>query len=321
MRKLLLLGILVLLVSLVAACGEDLKPRVQQLEQENTTLKGQVQKLRGEKAALENNAKELEELAGPPPQFLDRLYPPQAPSPVLFLEMTKLGGAMEGLLADMFEQDFANLPGDMDRFKAQYNKLRDEVTPEWQELYPLEPITALEQALATQDPAKIMPAVGDVGEVCGKCHGLYMVKVQQKYHWPDWEEVKFTNPLTKQDQPVGDFMLGMGVNFNAIGHNLQQGQLENARKNFQAFNAQFDAMRKGCGTEGCHDPDTERAYFVDKSVQNDINALGKALESTPPDAQAIPGLMQKIGQESCGECHLVHLPAASAQEMWEHMEK
>ncbi|MFQ5826194.1 MAG: hypothetical protein ACE5IA_02445, partial [Dehalococcoidia bacterium] len=116
---------------------------------------------------------------------------------------------------------------------------------------------------------------------------------------------------TNQALPWSDFMLGLAVNFDGIGHNLQQGQLDNARKNFQAFNAQFDTLRQGC--KACHA--TERTYFVDKSVQDDIDAVGKALQATPPDAQALPGLMQRIGNESCGKCHLVHHPAASAQRM------
>jgi hypothetical protein len=55
----------------VTACGEDLKPQVATLEAKNTALKGQVQMLKGEKAALES-------IVGPPPAFLDLLYPPQS---------------------------------------------------------------------------------------------------------------------------------------------------------------------------------------------------------------------------------------------------
>ena len=292
MRKLfilgvLILGVLVLLLFTVAACGQ--KSRVQELEQ----------------------------LAGPPPEFMDRLYPPQAPAPVFLIEMMALDQAFAGLFADLFEQDFANIPGDMERFKAQYNKMRNEVVPEWKDLMPLEPITALEQALATQDPNQIMPAAQGLGEVCGNCHNSYMVKVQQKYHWPSFERVMVTDPLTKQQMPWAQFKMPMAINFSGIGHNLQQGQLDNAKKNFQAFNAQFGALRQACGN--CHA--TERSYYVDKSVQADIDALGKAIEATPPDAAAIPGLMQKIGQNSCGNCHMVHAPAESAKRMWQQMGK
>lgn len=298
MRKLIMLGLMLMLVSVVAACGEDLKPRVATLEAENTALKGQVQM--------------LEELAGPPPAFLDRLFPPQAPAPILFIEMMTLEGAFTGLLTDLFEEDFGNLAGDMERFKAQYVKIRTEIVPEWQDLMPLEPLDALEKALGTGDPGQIMPAVGGVGAVCGKCHGIHEMKVKQKYTWPSFEEVTLTDPLTQQQQPWADYMLGVAVNFSGIGHNLQQGQIDNAKKSFQAFNARFNTLRNGC--EECHD--TDRTYFVDKNIQDKIDALGQALEATPPDGAAIGGLMQEIGGESCGKCHLVHQPAAFAQRAW-----
>ena len=35
---------------------------------------------------------------------------------------------------------------------------------------PIEPLNAQEQALGTGDPGQIMPAVGGMGAVCGKCH-------------------------------------------------------------------------------------------------------------------------------------------------------
>ncbi len=294
MKKLvLLLGILVLLPFLVAACGEDLQPRVE----------------------------ELEELAGPPPEFLDQLYPPQATEPTFLIEMLALDEAMVGLFVDLSEQDFANISGDLAKFKTQYDKMRNEVVPEWKDLMPLEPVTGLEEALASQDPDEIMPAAGEVGEICGNCHALYMAKVTIKYHWPSFEEVKVTDLLSEQQLSWADFKMPMALNFGGIGHNLQQGQLDNAMQNFQAFNAQFDALRKTCSDEdfGCHSD--EPLYFVSKDVQADIDALGGALTASPPDATAIAELMPKIGQESCGGCHTLHVPAAATMELWETMEE
>lgn len=292
MKKICLILLLLIGMLALSACGQNLQPRVDELEKEVAVLKEQK---------------------GPPPAFLDRLYPPQAPAPIYLIEMIALEGAFTGLFVDLFEQDFANIPGDMEAFKAQYNKMRNEVVPEWKDRFPLEPITALEEALASQDPDQIMPAAMGIGAVCGNCHATYMTKVQQKYHWPRFDKVMVTDPLSQQKLPWAEFKLPMAINMNGIGHNLQQGQIDNAKQNFQAFNAQFDALRQACNS--CHA--TERTYFVDDSVQADIDALGQALETTPPDAAAISGLMQKIGQESCGNCHLVHTPAAEAQKLWQ----
>lgn len=107
-KPIFLLGGLVLLLSLAAACGQNLQPRVEELEKEVAVL---------------------EDLTGPPPEFLDRLYPPQAPAPIYLIEMMARDRAFNGLFADLFEQDFANVPGDLEAFKAQYHKMRNEVVP------------------------------------------------------------------------------------------------------------------------------------------------------------------------------------------------
>lgn len=302
------------LVLLAAACGEDLKPTVTALESEKAQLTSQVQSLQADKTDLEGKVKQLKELAGPPPASLDNLYPPKAPAPLWLLQMFAMGNALVGLAVDlMVEQDMANVPADFDKFKAEYIKTAQMAPPEWKDKFPMGPVEAFGQAIASGDPAKIGPAFGAVGEICGSCHLVNQVKVAQKYHWPPFSAVQVNDPITKQNMGWFDFMMQVAFAFDGIGHDLGQGQLDKAQQNFQAFQARFNAMADKCSA--CHA--TPRTYFVDASVKDNITKLGAALSATPLNPAAIGGLMQAIGQESCGKCHLVHLPAARAAAVWE----
>ena len=262
-------------------------------------------------AACNSNQGKLKEIAGPPPASLDQYFPPRAPAPVYLLEMFALAGPFEGVAVDLQEQDIAGAKANYQAFKTQYDKVAGMV-PEWKDRFPKEPIDALGKALDSGDPAKVGPAMGGVAEACGSCHQIYQVKVQQKYHWPDFDNVKVADPLSGDSVAFGDFMVGVAGAYSGIAVDLQEGQLDNARKNFQAFNARFKALAASCST--CHT--SPRTYYVDASVQAMVDQLGKAVAATPPDAQAVQQLSGAIGNESCLKCHLVHLPAQNAKDTW-----
>jgi len=332
-------GLGVLFLAAVA-CGPNLKPRVDELENqvaslkaEKTTLEKQVQTLQprvkeleskasnleAEKTTLEKQVQTLKDIAGPPPASLDNFFPPKAPAPVFLLEMFALGGPFEGIMADLQEQDIAGAQANYEAFKAQYQKLAGMV-PEWKDRFPMAPVQALGQALASGDPAQVGPAMGEVGKVCDSCHMLSLVKVQQKYHWPDFDQVEITDPLSHQSMHFRDYMMAMSGAFSGMSNDLRQGQLDNARKSFQAFRARFTTLAQ----EGCkqchHDPkgnEIPRKYFVDESILSMIDQLGQALAATPPDAKAIEQLSGAIGNESCLRCHFVHFPAADTKARWE----
>ncbi|MBI2836150.1 MAG: hypothetical protein HYX85_00450, partial [Chloroflexi bacterium] len=197
-------------------------------------------------------------------------------------------------------------------FKAQYQKMSGMV-PEWKDLFPMKPVDDLGTAIDSGDPAKIGAAFGPVGGVCGNCHVRNLVKAQQKYHWPSFDAVSIANPLGGPALGWKDYMFQMSGTFSGIGNDLRQGQLENARKDFQAFSATFKGLPNGC--KACHA--TPRTYFVDASVVALVDELGKALEAQTPDAKKIGELSGAIGNESCMKCHLVHFPAPNTKARWE----
>lgn len=261
---------------------------------------------------LREQNKLLKDLAGPLPASLDNFFPPKAPAPVWLFEMFAMEGAAAGIMGDLQQGDMVGVKTSFQAFKAQYQKISGMV-PEWKDFFPMKPIDDLGAAIDGGDPAKIGAAFGPVGAVCENCHIRNMVKAHQKYHWPSFEAVKVANPLGGPALGWKDYMFQMAGTFMGIGNDLRQGQVENARKSFQAFSATFKGLSEGC--KACHA--TPRTYFVDASVQAMVDELGKVLAADKPDAKKVEELSGAIGNESCMKCHLVHLPAANTKARWE----
>ena len=288
---------LFLLVLAVASCNSD---------------RAELDKLKADNQQLKN-------IAGPPPASLDQYFPPKAPAPIYLIEMFNLAGPLEGIGVDLQEQDIPGAKANYQAFKTQYDKVAGMV-PEWKDHFPQEPVTALGKAIDSGNPAQIGPAMGKVGEVCGSCHLLNQVKGQQKDPWKNFDDIKLTAPVTAQPMAFDDYMLAMAGAYGGIATDLQENQLDNARKNFQAFNARFNTL----ATEACKNchvdasgKEIPRKYFVDDSMKAMVNQLGQALAAPAPDAQTIQQMSAAIGNDSCLNCHLVHLPAQHTKDTWE----
>ena len=111
------------------------------------------------------------------------------------------------------------------------------------------------------------------------------------------------------DMNFSELMMALELNFVGINIDLEQQQMENAFMHLEGFKARFDALEETCSA--CHD--TERKYFVDQSVKTLIDQLEVSMNKSPIDPTEIMMLGQKIGDESCFKCHMVHLPAAYAK--------
>ncbi len=254
--------------------------------------------------------------AAPPPASLDAFFPPNAEGPVYLFRMFGMTSPFIGIVTDLFENDMENAKANFENFKAQYLEI-SKLVPEWEAKFPTEPVEKLGTVLETGDPGQVMPVFERVGKICSNCHIANMVKVQQKYHWKDFGEITLHDPLLDQEVGFAQFMLFMDMSFIGIGVDVAQGQQENAQKQFQGFNARFQAMKTTCMT--CHD--TERKYYIDETVQGMIDKLGQALNEPSIDPKVIEELSQGIGMESCIKCHKVHLPAAFAKARWKKFER
>lgn len=242
------------------------------------------------------------------PASLDGLYPPKAPRPVLFVAMHELNAALTGIVVDITEDDRAGAVANVDILTNRYPEAA-RLVPEWESLYPKEPVAELARIVPEGDPEQIMAAVAKVGAVCHSCHLQSMVPVQQKYHWPDFAGTTVRDPVTGIEIDYPAFMQMLNAGLTGVAMDLGQGQLDNARGQLAAFGSRMEALRESC--DNCHD--TERSYFVDTHIENLLAEMRQVLETTVPDAAAVATLSRRIGQESCTGCHLVHMPAAYFQ--------
>jgi cytochrome c556 len=244
------------------------------------------------------------------PASLDAYYPPQSPAPAYLLAMMNMERPFSAMVNDIFENDLANAKADFQAFKKSYIDISGMV-PEWKQDFPLQPVEELGVALETGDPKKIMPAVEKAGKNCHPCHVTYMAPVQQKYAWDQFRGISVTDPLSGQEVNYADLMQMLNTNFAGLGADVMQGQRQKAQTQLEGFNARFQAMADAC--MDCHD--SERKYYVDESVKSVIANLQLELNKPEINAEAVGGLMDTIGKESCGKCHLVHIPAAYGQQL------
>ncbi len=291
MKKIVSLSLVILLV--VIGCTKKQAEEIKMLKQENSALRGEL---------------------GLFPSVLDAMYPPAIEQPMYQLRMMELEIPMAGILVDLFENDMVNVKTNFENFKTIYEEVA-KLVPEWENKFPLEPVEGLGIALQSGEQEMVMAAFAKVGKVCMDCHLETMAKVQQKYHWMDFRDVKVTDPLTNDKMSFPAFKQFLNTSFLGIGVNLQEDQIENALRQFEGFNARFQALKDTCGD--CHGT-SERKYYVDESVQAVINKLGQALGSPSSlNQEQVQELVMAIGMESCGKCHLVHVPAAFAKYKWE----
>ncbi len=253
---------------------------------------------------------------GPPPSSLDPLYPPQTKAPVYLGKMLEMGTLFSGIIADLFENDFQHAKGNFEIFVTKHrelSKLIPEWERDWEKEYPGGPLDELKKALERGDQAKAMASIEKVAIECHECHVSNMAKVQQKYHWGNFEEIKLKDPLTNKEVSFAQLKKGLYVNFVGIGLDVQQGQGENAKKQFQAFKERFQALKKTC--QNCH-KEEERKSYVDQRVFSLIEDMEMELSRSAHDPRVIGFLTQKVDEESCFKCHLVHVPSAFAKLRW-----
>ena len=243
------------------------------------------------------------------PEALDALYPPRAKQPVYLEGMIQLDALFSGIVVDLSEDDPEGAMAALADFKKQYLEL-SKMVPEWREYAPIGPVEEFERAMQKADRATVMAAYGEIGKVCHSCHVATMVPVQQKYRWGSFHAITTKDPLLHETTDYVLFKRRLSANLAGIGHDLRQGQIENARRQFQQFNERFQTLKDTCSE--CHY--AESRHFVDPESQERLDQLGAALAGQSFEPSAVAALIQGIGQESCSKCHLVHVPSAlSAQ--------
>jgi len=242
------------------------------------------------------------------PESLDGHYPPKAQGPVYLMRMVELDACMSGIMVDYSEGDLSGAEAAMDAFASKFREV-SELVPEWKGRFPDQSVEKLGLAIRSGRKEEVMAAFGEVGRTCHDCHVAFMVPVQQRYRWGNVAAIGIRDPVLKEDLDYASFKRRLALNLSGVGHDLQQGQMENARKQYIELSARFQALKETCLE--CHDDEVSR--FADAEATARIESLGKALNTDPVQASRVAGLLQSIGQESCSKCHLVHVPAAMAK--------
>jgi cytochrome c556 len=286
-NALFLVGILIISFG----CTKDQTQKIENLELENAALKARL---------------------APPPSSLDSLYPPQTEQPEYLFRKLGMSTFLFGIVADLLEKDVQNLKTSYENFRVHYIEI-SKLVPEWEKAFPLSPVDELGEAIEGGDQEKVMGVFEKLGKVCHDCHVVNMAKVQQKYRWMDFSEIKVKDPLSEEELDFTRLKQSLNTNFSGILIDVEQGQGENAQKHLQDFKARFQVLKDTC--EDCHGTD-ERKYYADENIQTLIDEMGKALSSSPIDPKAVRELAMGIGMDSCTKCHLVHVPAAYAKLRW-----
>jgi len=213
--------------------------------------------------------------AQPLPAALDRYYPPVAEQPVYLLKMLSLERSFSGIVADLMEGDIEGARGSFEEFRMRYQEAGDMV-PEWKREYTTQEVGELGASLAAGERSRALNAVAAVGGICHRCHLATMVPVQQKFRWGNLSALTVKDPLSDVATGYAQFKTSMAANLAGITVDLKQGQVDNARKQFEAFQARFRALSETC--HGCHDKRSR--YYVDSDTQDTLEEIGRALLSS-----------------------------------------
>lgn len=253
----------------------------------------------------EQASKSLREIATSPPGSLDALFPPVAEEPIYLFRMIGLATPFEGIIVDLLENDLENARVNFEKFNTQYEEV-SKLVSQWEKYFPKSPVEELGTALETGDQGKVMTAYEKVRKICHNCHIANMVGVQQRYHWGDFQAIQVTDTLTNEEVDFPRLMQSLSQNLSGISVNLEQGQKENALKEFQSFNAGFQLLKKTCSH--CHEAKSK--YYVDDAMQGLIDWFEQALRGSSYNPKVARSLSRRIQLESCFSCHMVHIPAA-----------
>lgn len=241
------------------------------------------------------------------PAVLDAQYPPVAGQPLFLFRMIELETSFSGIAVDLQEGDLEGARSSFRDFERLYRET-SELVPEWRGEYPEKPVRDLGEAVTSGDRDRAMGAIAVVGEGCHRCHGKTMVPVQQKYRWGNFGGLAVRDPLSETSVEYPLFKRFLAANLAGITINLRQGQIDNARRQFQEFRSRFLSLANTCG--GCHEG--ESRAFADRQILEEVEALGKEFRTDRVDPEAATARIRNIGKESCSKCHLVHVPAAMA---------
>lgn len=245
------------------------------------------------------------------PQSIDQYY--QSMPPMFMMNMLKLGSSFVGIIVNVEDGDMANAKNSSEGFFTNYNKT-SVMVPEWSHYFNITLAEKLVQSVNAGNTSQIFQAVYNIGKTCDNCHRDNQPKVWAKYHAKDFRNVTIntTNP-NESVLPWSDAkMMYLVTGFDGITTNAMEGQTDKAIVRFEQFRTMFNNMAEACTQ--CH-MEKPKA-FVGKDIKDAISDLGN--ETYNRNMTGIMHYIEKIGHNSCHQCHMVHKPSQILKEKLEN---
>ena len=253
-----------------------------------------------------------------PPKSLSKYYPPESQQPKWIQQMHKMSTHFGGVFINLKEKDFENVDKHADKLVEEYKKT-SEMVPEWEDYFDIKAAETFANAAKTHDIAKAGKASSGLGKTCGKCHGEQQVSVWAKFHWPSFQKIKVTDPISEKETAFDDYMGSISSSFKTVTVNFGEGQYDRAAKALKIFKSRFMELKSTCSK--CHITQDAKRFYVGPEINTALKELNTELSSEKPN----PGKFWKniglLGQKGCKHCHLVHRTNSLIKKTWKQSVK
>lgn len=248
-----------------------------------------------------------------PPESLSKFYPPQSKQSEWTQQMHKMSTHFGGVFVNLKEKDFENVDMHANKLVEEYKKT-SEMVPEWKDYFDIKAAEAFAEAAKTHDIAKAGKASGGLGKTCGKCHAEQEVSVWTKFHWPDFHNIKVTDPISEKEMGFDDYMGIISSSFKGVTVNFSEKQYDRSAKALKIFRSQFMELKSTCSK--CHTTDNVKLFYVGKDADTAFEGLAKELNAEKPNAGQFWKNIGLLGKTGCKQCHLTHRTYSFIQEAW-----
>jgi len=248
-----------------------------------------------------------------PPQSLSKYYLPESQQSKWIEQMHKMSTHFGGVFINLKENDFENVDKHADKLVEEYKKT-SEMVPEWKDYFDIKAAENFANAAKTHDIAKAGKASSGLGKTCGKCHAEQQVSVWAKFHWPSFQKIKVTDPISEKETAFDDYMGSVSSSFKTVTVNFGEGQYDNAAKALKMFKSRFMELKSTCSK--CHITQDAKRFYVGPEIDTALTELSKELSHEKPNSEKFWKNIGLIGKKGCKHCHLVHRTNSMIKKIW-----
>ena len=249
-----------------------------------------------------------------PPKSLSKYYPPESKQPKWIQQMHKMSTHFGGIFVNLKEKDYENVDVHADKLVEEYKKT-SEMVPEWEDYFDIKAVEAFAAAAKTHDIAKAGKESSGLGKTCGKCHAEQEISVWAKFHWPSFDKIKVTDPISEKEVEFDDYMGSISTSFKGVTVNFGEGQYGRAAKALKVFKSRYMELKSTCSK--CHATQDVKRFYLGQDADTSFAGLSQELNSEKPNPEKFWKNIGLLGKTGCKHCHLVHRTNSFIQKVWE----